>query len=63
MKKILDGEEIKKILYSVIEDEVGKKTIQTEITSDIGSSQKYMSFIMSSRLVPYHQKEGLDWMT
>ena len=26
--------------YSVIEDEVGKKTIQTEINLDIGSSQK-----------------------
>ena len=47
IKEILDGEEIKKILYSVIENEVGKKTIQTEITSDIGSSQKYMGFIMN----------------
>jgi hypothetical protein len=27
--------------YSVIEDEVGNKTIQTEINLDIGSSQKY----------------------
>jgi hypothetical protein len=47
IKKILDGEEIKKILYFVIEDEVGKKKIQTEITSDIRSSQKYMDIIMS----------------
>jgi hypothetical protein len=47
IKKILDGEGIKKILYSIIEEEVGKKIIQTEITSDIGSSQKYIDIIMS----------------
>jgi hypothetical protein len=35
----LDREDIKK--YSVIEDEVGNKTIQTEINLDIRSSQKY----------------------
>ena len=47
INKIIDGEEIKKILYYVIENELGKKTIQTEITSDIGSSQKYIDIIMS----------------
>jgi hypothetical protein len=47
INKILDGEEIKKILYYVIENELCKKTIQTEITSDIGSSQKYIDIIMS----------------
>jgi hypothetical protein len=38
--------EIKQVLYSVIE-EVGKEKIQTEITSDIKSSQKYIDLIMS----------------
>jgi len=38
-EKILDREDIKK--NTLIEDEVGKKTIQTEINLDIGSSQKY----------------------
>ena len=47
IKKILDGEQIKKILYSVIGDEVGKEKIQTEITLDIGSSQKYIDIIMN----------------
>jgi hypothetical protein len=47
IKKILDGERIKKILYYVIGDEVGKEKIQTEITSDIGSSQKYIDIIMN----------------
>jgi hypothetical protein len=47
IKKILDGDEIKQTLYSVIEDEVGKKKIQTEITSDIKLSQTYIELIMS----------------
>jgi hypothetical protein len=34
-------------LYSVIEDEVGKEKIQTEITSDIKLSQTYIELIMS----------------
>jgi hypothetical protein len=45
--KTLAGEEIKQVLYSVIE-EVGKEKIQTEITSDIKSSQKYIDLIMST---------------
>jgi hypothetical protein len=45
--KILSGEEIKRVLYSVIE-EVGKEKIQTEITSDIKSSKKYIDLIMST---------------
>ena len=47
IKKILDGEQIKKILYSVIGDEVGKEKIQTEVTLDVGSSQKYIDVIMN----------------
>jgi hypothetical protein len=47
IKKILDGDEIKQTLYSVIEDEVGKEKIQTEITSDIKLSQTYIELIMS----------------
>ncbi len=46
-KKILDGEQIKKILYSVIEDEVGKEKFQTEITLDVELSQKYIDIIMN----------------
>ncbi len=44
---MLDGDEIKHILYSVIDDEVGKEEIQTEITSDIKLSRKYIELIMS----------------
>jgi hypothetical protein len=44
---MLDGDEIKQILYSVIEDEIGKEKIQTEITSDIKLSRKYIELIMS----------------
>jgi hypothetical protein len=47
IKKILAGDEIKQILYSVIEDEIGRKKIQTEITSDIKLSRKYIELIMS----------------
>lgn len=46
IKKILDADEIKQTLYSVIEDELGKEKIQTEITSDIKLSQKYIELIM-----------------
>ena len=46
IKKILDADEIKQTLYSVIEDELGKQKIQTEITSDIKLSQKYIGLIM-----------------
>jgi hypothetical protein len=42
---MLDGEEIKQILYSVIED-IGKEKIQAEVTSSIESSQKYIDIIM-----------------
>ena len=47
IKKILDGEQIKKILYSVIGDEVGKEKIQMEINLDVGSSQKYIDIIIN----------------
>ena len=44
---MLDGDKIKQILYSVIEDEIGKEKIQTEITSDIKLSRKCIELIMS----------------
>jgi hypothetical protein len=44
---MLDADKIKQILYSVIEDEIGKEKIQTEITSDIKLSRKYIELIMS----------------
>jgi hypothetical protein len=40
------GEKIKQILYSEIED-IGKEKIQTQINSNIESSQKYIDKIMS----------------
>lgn len=46
-KKILHGEQIKKILYSVLGDEVGKEKIQTKVTLDVESSQKYIDIIMN----------------
>ena len=44
---MLDGDEIKQILYSVIEDEIDKEKIQTEMTSDIKLSRKYIELIMN----------------
>ncbi len=43
---MLDGEKIKQILYSEIED-IGKEKIQAKINSSIESSQKYIDKIMS----------------
>ena len=42
---MLAGEEIKRILYSIIE-EIGKEKIQSEISSSIESSQKHIDAIM-----------------
>jgi hypothetical protein len=47
IKKVLSGDEIKQILYSVIEYEIGREKIQTDITSDIELSRKYIELIMS----------------
>jgi hypothetical protein len=41
---MLNGEEIKQVMYSVIED-IGKEKIQAEITSSIELSQKYIDII------------------
>ena len=41
-----DGEEIKNILYSVIDD-IGKERIRFDTTSDINLSEKYIDTIMS----------------
>src|SRR5919202_3786097 len=43
---MLVGEEIKQILYSVIEDDIGKEKIQAEVALRIESSQKYIDIIM-----------------
>ena len=47
IKKILSGDEIKQIFYSVIEDEIGREKIQTYITSDIELSRKYIELIIN----------------
>jgi hypothetical protein len=47
IKKVLSGDEIKQILYSVVESEIGRKKIQTGITSDIELSRKYIELIMN----------------
>src|SRR5919198_6491858 len=57
---MLDGDEIKQILYSVIEDEIGKKTIQTEITSDIKLSRKYIELIMSKCIAKLDSESNDD---
>jgi hypothetical protein len=60
IKKILDGDEIKQTLYSVIEDEVGKEKIQTEITSDIKLSQTYIELIMSKCIAKLDSESNDD---
>lgn len=50
IKKVLSGDEIKQILYSVIEYEIGRKKIQTGVTSDIELSRKYIELIMSKSM-------------
>jgi hypothetical protein len=42
----LSGEKIKQILYEVIK-EIGKEIIQVNVSSNIGSAQKYIDIIMS----------------
>ena len=61
MIKVLAAEGIKQILYSVIDD-IGKEKIQTEITSDIKSSQKYIDIIMSKciRKLHYESNDDMD---
>jgi hypothetical protein len=46
---LLSGEEIKQILYSVIEG-IGKEKIQAETASSIESSQKYIDIIMTKSI-------------
>ena len=57
---MLDGDEIKQILYSVIEDEIGKEKIQTEITSDIKLSRKYIEIIMSKCIAKLNSQSNDD---
>ncbi len=56
---MLDGEEVKQIIYSVIE-EIGRKKIQTEITSNIESSQKYIDIIMAKSITYIASKSNDD---
>jgi hypothetical protein len=60
IKKILTGDEIKWILYSVIEDEAGKEKIQTEITSDIKLSRKYIELIMNKCIAKLDSESNDD---
>jgi hypothetical protein len=57
---MLDGEEIKQTLYSVIE-EIGKEKIQTEITSSIESSQKYIDIIMGKSIANIASESNDDY--
>jgi hypothetical protein len=57
---MLDGEEVKQIIYSVIE-EIGRKKIQTEITSSIESSQKYIDIIMAKSITNIASKPNDDY--
>ena len=56
---MLPGEEIKQILYSVIED-IGKEKIQADITSSIESSQKYIDIIMSKSITNISSESNDD---
>jgi len=60
IKKILTGDEIKQTLYSVIEDEAGKEKIQTEITSDIKLSRKYIELIMNKCIAKLDSESNDD---
>ena len=59
---MLAGEEIKQILYSVIE-EIGKEKIQAEVALSIESSQKYIDVIMrkSIRKIVVSSKSTVDY--
>ena len=58
---MLAGEEIKQILYSIIE-EIGKEKIQSDITSSIESSQKYIDIIMGKSItnISSESNDGCD---
>jgi hypothetical protein len=53
------GEEIKQILYSIIE-EIGKEKIQSEITSSFESSQKYIDVIMRKSITKIASESNDD---
>jgi hypothetical protein len=57
---MLDGEEIKQILYSVIEG-IGKEKIQADITSNIESSQKYIHTIMKKCITKLASESNDDY--
>ena len=57
---MLDGDEIKQVLYSVIEDEIGKEKIQTKMTSDIKLSRKYIELIMNKCIAKLDSQSNDD---
>jgi hypothetical protein len=59
LTKMLAGEEIKQILYSIIE-EIGKEKIQSEITSSFESSQKYIDVIMRKSITKIASESNDD---
>lgn len=59
LTKMLAGEEIKQILYSIIE-EIGKEKIQSEITSSFEASQKYIDVIMRKSITKIASESNDD---
>ena len=58
--KMLAGDEVKQILYAVIED-IGKEKIQADITSSIESSQKYIDMIMRNCIKKLSSESNDDY--
>jgi hypothetical protein len=58
--KMLAGDEVKQILYAVIED-IGKEKIQADITSSIESSQKYIDIIMRNCIKKLSSESNDDY--
>jgi hypothetical protein len=59
LTKMLSGEEIKQILYSIIE-EIGKEKIQSEITSSFELSKKYIDVIMRKSITKIASESNDD---
>ena len=58
--KMFAGDEVKQILYAVIED-IGKEKIQADITSSIESSQKYIDIIMRNCIKKLSSESNDDY--
>ncbi|MGC2425849.1 MAG: hypothetical protein WA421_02340 [Nitrososphaeraceae archaeon] len=57
---MLAGDEVKQILYAVIED-IGKEKIQADITSSIESSQKYIDIIIRNCIKKLSSESNDDY--